>query len=370
MLIKFQVENFKNFRNRFVLDFSKPYSYEFNKDAISKDGRIVTKGIIYGPNGSGKSNLGLAIFDIVAHLTDTNILKDKYTLYSNLDNPKKRVDFKYSFIFNGHSLEYEYQKKSLYEIISEKVIIDNETVIDYNFDEAVGSTTLKGAETLNLTSNISNRISRVKYILSTAILEENEINAVFKDFGEFVNHMLLFYSLDNRGYQGFKVGSERIADKIIKKGKVASFQKFLSEEGINYSLEEKVVDGQRQIYCRFKNAEVNFFSVASTGTASLTLFYYWYLQMKELSFVYIDEFDAFYHFELANSLVKLLKKVSNCQIVLTTHNTDLLSNDLMRPDCYFEIRDNDIKCLSDKTDKEIRKAHNLQKMYKAGVFDE
>ena len=370
MLVRFQVENFKNFKNKFVLDFSNSYNYEFNKEAISKDGNTITKGIVYGPNGSGKSNLGLAIFDIVTHLTDTNILYDRYTLYSNLDNAKKRVSFKYTFNFDGHILEYEYQKKAVQDLVMEKVIIDDEVVIDYNFDDAEGETTLKGAETLNLISSISNRISRVKYVLGTAILENNETNTAFKKFGEFVNKMLLFYCLDSRGYQGYTVGSESLAKGIIEKGQVESFQNFLREEGINYSLVVREVDGQKQLYCKFKNGEVNFFSVASTGTASLTLFYYWYLKIKELSFVYIDEFDAFYHFELANSVVRLLKKVKNCQIIITTHNTDLMSNDLLRPDCYFEIKNNNIKCFSDKTTKDIRKAHNLQKMYKAGVFNE
>ncbi len=54
---------------------------------------------------------------------------------------------------------------------------------------------------------------------------------------------------------------------------------------------------------------------------------------------------------------------------VTTHNTDLMSNDILRPDCYFLIQDNQIKAISECTEKELRKAHNLQKMYKAGAFN-
>ena len=91
--------------------------------------------------------------------------------------------------------------------------------------------------------------------------------------------------------------------------------------------------------------------------------------MEKASLVYIDEFDAFYHFELSKEVQKLLNKLKQVQIFTTTHNTDLMSNDLLRPDCYFLLRDNKITSLSKLTDKEIRKAHNLQKMYKAGVFN-
>lgn len=99
------------------------------------------------------------------------------------------------------------------------------------------------------------------------------------------------------------------------------------------------------------------------------LFYYWYIRMENASLVYIDEFDAFYNFELSKEEQNLLNKLKGVQIFTTTHNSDLMSNDLLRPDCYFLLHDNKISTLSKLTDKEIRKAHNLQKKYKAGFFD-
>ena len=42
-----------------------------------------------------------------------------------------------------------------------------------------------------------------------------------------------------------------------------------------------------------------------------------------------------------------------------------MSNDLLRPDCYFLLKDNKIKAISDLTEKELRQAHNLQQMYRA-----
>ena len=57
--------------------------------------------------------------------------------------------------------------------------------------------------------------------------------------------------------------------------------------------------------------------------------------MENASLAYIDEFDAFYHFELSKEVQKLLNKLKGVQIFTTTHNTDLMSNDLLRPDCFF-----------------------------------
>ena len=91
--------------------------------------------------------------------------------------------------------------------------------------------------------------------------------------------------------------------------------------------------------------------------------------MEKASFVFIDEFDAFYHYELSESVQKRLRRITGVQVFTTTHNTDLMSNDLLRPDCYFILKDNKIKAISELTEKELRLAHNLQKMYKAGAFN-
>ena len=68
MLKYFEVKNYKGFKNGLSIDFSNHRDYTFHKDFIKNN--IVNKGLIYGKNGSGKSNFGLALFDIVYHLTD------------------------------------------------------------------------------------------------------------------------------------------------------------------------------------------------------------------------------------------------------------------------------------------------------------
>lgn len=109
-------------------------------------------------------------------------------------------------------------------------------------------------------------------------------------------------------------------------------------------------------------------TLVSSGTRSLIFFFFWYLQMEEVSFLYIDEFDAFYHTDLSVAVVRKLIDI-NAQAIITSHNTDLLSSGLLRPDCIFKLTDNRIKSFSELTDKALREAHNLQKMYKAGAFN-
>ncbi len=369
MLKKFTVSNFKNFKTKMIFDLGTPLNYEFNNEVIENG--CVAKAVVLGINGSGKSNLGLALFDIIFHLTDKERLIGKYMPYLNMDSKMKTAEFEYVFLFDDVSVQYKYAKRGPLELVSESLVIDDKEVIKYDFIENAGYTTLKGAETLNLISS-KNLISRVKYIKSNAILvEEDKANKVFYEFMNFVDKMLMFYSLDERGYQGFFVGADSFTQGIIRAGKTKDFEKFLKENNIEYNLIEKEINGTKELFCHFENGDVSFANIASTGTRALALFYYRFIKLTDVSLVYIDEYDAFYHFELSKKLIQLLKEtLPKTQVIVTSHNTDLLSNDLLRPDCYYQISDNQIKPFSRLTAKDIRRAHNIQKMYKAGAFDE
>lgn len=58
------------------------------------------------------------------------------------------------------------------------------------------------------------------------------------------------------------------------------------------------------------------------------------------------------------------------QVMLTTHNTNLLDHRSVRPDCCFEIKNGSIRALSDRTDRALRQGNNLEKLYLAGEFNE
>ena len=68
-------------------------------------------------------------------------------------------------------------------------------------------------------------------------------------------------------------------------------------------------------------------------------------------------------------MVKKMKSVG-AQVLLTTHNTNVITNELLRPDCYFIMDHKGIEAIFEKTDKELREAHNIEKMYKAGAFND
>ena len=371
MLAKFEVTNFKNFANKFTFDFTKTKQYEFNSECVNNG--IAYKSLVYGPNAVGKSNLGFAIFDLIYHVSKhqgSPNNKPNYRHYSNASNTSNLVEFIFEFQFGENKVKYLYGKTDQETLVYEKLLINSDEYISIDKREStIGEVKLEGTEHLNTDLDDSN-ISFVSYIRNNSILSDNHVNKCFAEFLNFVDGMLFFRSLGQNSYIGIKEGSSQIAADIIKKGHLRDFESFLNSAGISCKLKEIDIGDELTIAFIIGSKAIPFYEIASMGTKTLSLFYYWFQRLEEedkVSFVFVDEFDAFYHHDLSKLIVEKLKKI-NAQVVMTTHNTSIMTNDLLRPDCYFLMWEDGIKSLSESTLKDLRSSHNIEKMYKAGAF--
>lgn len=368
MLKKFKVKNYKGFKEEIVFDFADVRRYTFNEYAI-KD-KLINSAIIYGKNGSGKSNLGLALFDLIVHLTDLAAINQQATNYLNGDSDEEHASFTYEFQIADFNYIYSYKKTDVENLIYEELYINDEKIFSYNFETFKGDLEgLKviGAESLNV-SRLRN-ISLLKFIANNTNLEED--NPITK-LMDFVSGMLWYRSaVDGNNYIGLTTGSDLLTISIIKANKVEDFEKFLYDKGINYNLHvSKSVTNEDILVANFKNRLFKFTDVASHGTKVLMLYYHWKLYFQKATFVFIDEFDAFFHTELGEKLIKELSKEQTLQLVITTHNTNLMSNNILRPDSYFIVSNNKITSLPNATLRELREGHNLKKLYLSGAFNE
>ncbi|MGF6905796.1 AAA family ATPase [Fusobacterium sp. PH5-44] len=365
MLIKFSVENFKNFEKKLEVDFTKVNNYSFNSEAIKN--KVVNKGLIYGINGSGKSNLGFAIFDIISHVTDNEGKPGYYEYYLNGDSEKEYAEFIYEFSFDNTEVKYHYRKSDYDTLEYEALYIKNHLVLEFdrkNNKEALIK--LEGTENLNRAFGDS-KLSLVKYVKNNTLYsKESPIGQFFS----FVDGMLWFRSVEGNGYIGYMNGTRDLNEVIIEKDLVNKFEEFLYEAGIKNELGIMKSGKREELTCKFKYEDIPLNKIASSGTKSLWLLYHWLQEMeKGIMFLFIDEFDAFYHPNLSKKIIEILKKYEKFQTFLTTHSPYLMNNELLRPDCYFILKDNKLISLSESTDKELREAHNIEKMYRAGAFD-
>lgn len=368
MLKRFEVENFKGFKERLIFDL-QAREYEFNKNLVVNG--IVNKGIIYGKNGIGKSNLGIALFDIVLHLTDKERMNPIYlTEYLNLDSEKPYAEFKYIFMLGDDEVIYEYKKKDAYYLIEESLTINNSRVLFYNyFEKKENFVDKKHVGNLQI-ELLDNKLSIIKYIYRNT--PTNQESPLYKMM-IFVENMLWYRGLsEGNTYCGFSNGATILVEGLYNSGKKEEFQKFLADNGLYYNLEWQLANGVHELMAVFPTKKkAPFMSIASTGTKSLFLYFFWSVAaFNKISFLFIDEFDAFFHYESAENIVLRLNCNKNFQTLLTSHNTYLMQNKLTRPDCCYIMTQNKITSLFNSTKKEIREAHNLEKMYINGAFNE
>ena len=307
MLKKFSVKGYRNFKETITLDLSKKGKYDFQKELIQNG--IVNKGIIYGKNGSGKSNLGRALFDIeknlMIHSSQNIFAVDLNPTFCCLDS-KDDASFSYAFVFDQDELVYEYTKKNALAITSEKVILNGNLMFLYNGDKNKIVSNFPGTEKLSFAS-MNDGLSALLFLYRTFEFDENSpISKLFR----FVSRMLWFRCL-NQGneFEGKGVG-EDIEQRIIKENKLTDFKNFLDDAGLHYDLVLKpqinLSTGRpiQRIFAKFAYGSVPLNTIFSTGTHALELFYYWNINFQDYSFVFIDEFDAFYHYELSASIIK------------------------------------------------------------------
>lgn len=366
MIKYFKVKNYKNFQDEITVDFSNPKDYRFNQSVI-KNG-LINKAVIVGDNSSGKSNLGLALFDITIHLVERQQIHQQHINYLNANSDETLAYFEYCFLFGENEVLYKYRKKSSRELTYEELYVNNKKVFSYNFELGEGDLSglnIVGLSTLNLTFK-DRKISIVRFIATGADLPKD---SVLNELMSFVSNMLWFRSLQQNDYIGFKYGTDFIVQSIISNNWVKDFESFLNKVGINDKLEViQEPNGEWQLYIKYDKRSLNFLTTASNGTLSLMLYFFWSKSFDRLSFLFIDEFDAFYHFRLAEAIIKDVIENKEVQAVFTTHNTYLLDNNILRPDCYFNLLNGKLISFNDATEKELREGHNLGKLYRQNEF--
>lgn len=363
MLKKFEVKGYKNFKNNFIFDFSDVRNYDFNQQCIENN--LVNNAILYGKNARGKTNLGNAIMDVKYNFyREFYMFDDEQDNYLNADSNVEYAEFKYIFKFDEDEVEYYYQKTNRFKINYEKLTINQQLLFEYDYKNKIQKTNyidLINLDTLNWDLiKEDNEISILNYIISHIPMAET--NVLMKTY-TFIKNMCL---ITNRTkISPMFRGSIR---RIIEKNQVKELEKFLNDFGIEEKLTVmETPSGEKELYFNHKKP-ISVIRNTSSGTDALIQLFRYYKEIENLSFLYIDEFDAFYHYELSESVIKMLGKIKNCQTITTSHNTNLLSNQIMRPDCFFILTKEKVVSIVNATDRELKEEHNLENLYKSGEF--
>lgn len=380
MLKAFKLRNYKNFKDEISINFEDIAGYQFSTDCIS-DG-ILSKMIIYGRNATGKTNLGNAIMDITKMLFQIGYKNED--IFINADATEDFASFSYSFQFDNNEIIYRYTRFSNFDLRDEELIIDGISIYKcsfyqdkYNFDNLkfINAETasigryLQSLDDGNITEDVMEfKLPFLRWIINNTALKNDSL---LIKMSEFIRRMTML-KVSNTIMFGFSRFNDSFFESLEAKDNLEDFEQFLNTMGIKCKLVlKKLPDGQRELYFSHDKL-IPFYKNASSGTLALTNLYRRFIStLRSSSFVYLDEFDAFYHYEMAENVIKFFKRnYPKCQIIMTSHNTNLMTNRLMRPDCLFILSSSGtLTALCNATLRELREGHNLEKMYIAGEFE-
>ena len=376
MLKKFTVKNYKNFEKEVCLDFEKTAGYQFSTDCIT-DG-LISKMLIYGKNATGKTNLGSAVMDIRAMLSDA-IPGAETEAFLNADSEEDAATFSYIFDFDGQEMVYRYAKFSDYRLKWEKLEINATPIFECNFSErklVFPHLEAVEAETANVERYVrvleagegeQLLLPFLRWLISNMALPDDSLLVKLLNY---VRSMTMVTT--GNALMRVRFAASTFFKRLEQENKLEELEDFFNAMGINCRLVlKKLPDGQIELYFSHKKL-VPFLENASSGTlALLDIYRKIVVAIEKASFVYLDEFDAFYHYEMAENLVRFFKrKFPGSQIIMTSHNTNLMNNRLMRPDCLLILSgEGTLTALCDATERELREGHNLEKMYVSGEFE-
>lgn len=369
-LLSFSVDNFRGFDSSINLSLDHPSDYQFQNDLV-QDGVIKTA-IIYGKNGSGKTSLCRALSDVVTVLTDLYAspnLVNSLNYGSSLKPIGEATKFVYRICAEGEVITFEYARNRV-GLLCERLYSESKLVVSFENGKAFIDPEVAPKSGIDLASSFNGQFSFIKFLHRSGAQFQTQTIARMISFAE---SLLLVRSVINGPeFSGLQTSGSLLAAILRDTGSLAEFQGLLKENGIEYelSIEETADPNNPILYVTFPYEKRQFFEVASTGTSYLLLIFTWIKVIGNKACVFaIDEFDAYYHDDMARCVFSLLRAL-DCQVIVTTHRTCLMLNSIARPDCVFVLQNGGIKSLPELTDRELREANNIEKLYRNGAFEE
>lgn len=307
MLKKFTLKNYKNFKDEISIDFEDTAGYQFSTDCITDE--TISKMLIYGRNATGKTNLGKAFVDICTAIFGGRPYVDT-GVFLNADSIDQMAIFSYEFRFEDNELVYRYARFSNQELKDEELRINGKVIFCCDFEN--NKFDFKNLEYINAeTASIDRYLQSIdmgdlglqepklpflRWLISNVALSND---SVLIKLANYVRRMLMITAGNailrmprrtNDSFYELLEGSNRLKD----------LEDFLNEMGIECKLVlQKLPDGQRELYFGHEKL-VPFYETASSGTLALVDLYRRLIPKSWApSFIYLDEFDAFYHYEMA-----------------------------------------------------------------------
>ena len=380
MLIDFTFKNFLSFKDEKTFSLIAANSV---KEMEDKDGdsnveidlagnRFLRIAAIYGANASGKSNLieAMAFFRvmILSSFQDDSILRH-YNNFFQLDGESSKIPSSFEMNFSVHGKIFRYGFEVLHEQIESEWLFERDSKTQresYCFNRErktikVNPRTFKGTRGLTeKTRNNALFLSTTAQfnVTQSMIIKEwfrKEFN-VLSGLDETLNYtarqylhdvqmqheILDFIRLIDLGIKDISVteeivpNTEVLHNALVHRDMIPPVaMETLQNSKTIHRLEittthDKYLDGKADGEAVFP------FKLESLGTKKAFAFLGpWFDALRKGGVLIIDEYGTSLHTQLAQELIKLFQSKINsngAQLIVTTHDTNLLHKDLLRRD--------------------------------------
>lgn len=409
MLVQFTVENFLSIRDKVYLSLEPSKDSEHPENLITKgDYKAVNSVAIYGANASGKSSLFKAITVALIMIRNSNNVQvtDKLPMTPfkfDFESRNKPTSFEFTFIAkDGRKYIYGFSATT------EKVV--EEYLYCYN--------TSKPTLLFDLNENEKPKFNRAYKVKLEAAYQMNTANKLFlatattwnvectkspfewlaESIDTFTDVMELggvafekYRTDENRKYIEFtknllkqadiNISSIEVDAKEVVGGPALPFQIVVQgkiippNEGKHYDVE--ITTGYTVVD---ENGEKTEFSLTLQEESIGTQLLFFYGPLLKDAFekgktIVLDEIDKSMHPSLVKFIMNLFRdpdvNKNGAQLIVTTHETGILSLDMFRRDqIYFTEKDSKsgVTDLYSLDEFSVRKTENIEKGYLMGRY--
>lgn len=412
MLVNFKVENFKSFKDftEFSMEATKLKNLSESNTFDINNISLLKSAVIYGANASGKSSLLDAMDEmknIIIHSVNIEKMKNYRhgSFLLNTKTEKKETIFEIEFIidevlyrygfsisFKGNILnEYLFQKKLqlkarealLFERKEQDIILGNLFREGKLFKDKTRENALFLSVVAQFNGEISNKI--LNWVNNFNILS-NIKSDEFKHYSydkledkEFKEKIVTFIKSADIGI--YDIAKKNLSFDEIKKNnsELEELPDFildtLKKDGLSTIETSHMQYNEDNVFQQFKSFPLTMESDGSQKLLALAGPIIETLINGEI--LVIDELDNSMHSELVNAIVKLFNSQetnpNNAQLIFTTHDTNLLNQELFRRDqIWFVQKDiygiSELYSLVEYGEGRFRDDLVLEKNYLEGKF--
>lgn len=401
MLIKFNFRNFKSFLNETEFTLEAGRITELPANTFSNNvgsENILKSAVIYGANASGKSNIihafnfmrewvinSFQMPEIYGHIPLKNFkLSDKgrngdseFEVFIRINNK----EYRYGFVMNEIEVKSEWLmvkktvKSSKYSIVFKRDLLNFESeqkeILNYdkfvqNLDKKTLVISMLSKFEIKDIQNVNLWFKQARVLdFGNINLERNmEISLPIraKKSDQYLKNLVSFLNEFDDGIADIKIENE-LDDKNTFRNNI---------RGIDIYTIHRSIDSDTQV-------ELNLID-ESSGTRKMISLYNFLFNVLEFGGVlFVDELDAKLHPLLSRYIINLFhddkRNIKNAQIIFTSHDTTILSNNFFRRDqIWFTQKDSlgisELFSLYDFEidDTKIRKDASFNRDYLSGKY--